>query len=280
MPQSDLIIRTMTKDEFGIATSWSSAEGWNPGNYDAAPFYGADSNGFFLGLIDNEPVGCISAVRYGREFGFIGFYIVHPEFRGNGYGLRLWHHAMDYLGERNVGLDGVLAQQENYRKSGFTLAYRNIRFEGLGTGGIKMPSNVVSLSTIPLEAVSDYDVFPAPRPHFLNLWITEPAHICLAALDGGRLTGFGAIRPSQRGFRVGPLFANNLEIAENLFIALISHVPGQFVYLDAPEINPHAVRLAEKHGMTQVFETARMYTKTQPKIEIEKIFGVTSLELG
>ena len=31
---------------------------------------------------------------------------------------------------RVIGLDGVVAQQENYRKSGFELAYANIRYGG------------------------------------------------------------------------------------------------------------------------------------------------------
>ena len=40
----------------------------------------------------------------------------------------IWNAAMDSLAGRNVGLDGVVAQQDNYRKSGFRLAYRNVRF--------------------------------------------------------------------------------------------------------------------------------------------------------
>ncbi|MBF0554906.1 MAG: GNAT family N-acetyltransferase [Nitrospirae bacterium] len=279
---SDLIIRNMSRDEVGIAIAWASAEGWNPGDYDSAAFYEADNNGFSLGIVDNEPIGCISAVSYGEGFGFIGFYIVRPDFRGRGYGRRLWRHAINYMGERNVGLDGVLAQQDNYKKSGFTLAYRNIRFEGI-SGNFKIPSNIVSLLAVPFETVVAYDdrLFPASRPHFLNLWINEPAHICLAVLDNERLAGFGVIRPCQKGFKIGPLFADNPEFAENLFCSLISHVPNhKYVYLDTPEVNTEAVGLAEKYGMASVFETARMYTKAEPKIEIEKLFGVTSFELG
>jgi hypothetical protein len=32
-----------------------------------------------------------------------------------------------------IGLDGVVAQQGNYLKSGFQLAYRNIRYQGVQT---------------------------------------------------------------------------------------------------------------------------------------------------
>ncbi len=38
---------------------------------------------------------------------------------------------MARLGARTVGLDGVVAQQENYKKSGFVLAHRNVRHGGV-----------------------------------------------------------------------------------------------------------------------------------------------------
>ena len=69
-----------------------------------------------------------------RGFGFLGLYIVKAEHRGQGFGLELWRAALDHLGDRMVGLDGVVAQQENYRKSGFRLAFRNIRQKGRGGG--------------------------------------------------------------------------------------------------------------------------------------------------
>ena len=69
-------------------------------------------------------------VKYGQGFGFLGFYIARPEIRGKGYGIRVWRAGMARLQGRNVGLDGVVAQQDNYRKSGFRLAWNNIRHEG------------------------------------------------------------------------------------------------------------------------------------------------------
>lgn len=50
--------------------------------------------------------------------------------------------------------------------------------------------------------------------------------------------------------------------------------------MDVPEVNRAAIMLAERHGMKKVFETARMYTKQAPALPLEKIFGVTSFELG
>ena len=66
----------------------------------------------------------------GEGFGFLGFYLARPEHRGKGYGLEIWKAGMDYMGARNVGLDGVVAQQDNYRRSGFVYAYGNVRYEG------------------------------------------------------------------------------------------------------------------------------------------------------
>ena len=70
---------------------------------------------------DGEPIGSVSAVRYGTEFGFLGFCFVKPAYRGQGYGLRLWRATMDRLGSRNVGLDGVLASRTPIASPGSSL---------------------------------------------------------------------------------------------------------------------------------------------------------------
>src|SRR5260221_1744673 len=127
-----LTIATMTRAEVDFAVGLAASEGWNPGLHDATPFHATDPEGFLVGRVDGEPIGCISAVSYGGTFGFIGFYIVVPRERGKGHGFALWRAAMARLARHNIGLDGVLAQQANYRRSGFRLAYSNIRFERIG----------------------------------------------------------------------------------------------------------------------------------------------------
>lgn len=112
-------------DDVQRMARWAGDENWNPGNTDAHAFFAADPGGFLIGRLDGEPVACISVVKYGQAFGFLGFYIVRPELRGKGYGLEIWRAGMARLAGRNIGLDGVVALQGNYRKSGFRLAWNN-----------------------------------------------------------------------------------------------------------------------------------------------------------
>ena len=96
-----------------------------------------------------------------------------------------------------------------------------------------------------------------------------------------RVVGYSVIRRCRSGYKIGPLFADTKDLANKFFLALNNFVkPGTKIYLDTPEINQAAVELAESHGMHKVFETARMYTKSQPNINIHKVFGVTTFELG
>jgi GNAT superfamily N-acetyltransferase len=274
----------MTGDEIeNIAVEWAAKEGWNPGIHDADCFYAADPNGFFVGLLNNKPVACISIVEYDRRFAFLGFYIVREECRGKGYGLTIWDHAMNHFKNHNIGLDGVIAQQHNYMKSGFEFAYRNIRYEGIAHHTEKQLSGIVSISKIPFEQLVQYDnsLFPATRDKFLRCWINQPESSALAAVKGGNISGYCVIRKCRIGYKIGPLFADTGEIAEQLFLASNSSAsPGSKIYIDTPEVNIQSFLLAEKYGMQRVFETARMYTKTQPDIDLNKVFGVTTFELG
>ena len=276
-------IRTMKQDEVNLAIEWAAKEGWNPGIHDADCYYSADSNGFFIGILGDEPIATISAVKYGKSFGFIGFYIVKPEYRGKGFGMKIWNEGLKYLHGRNIGLDGVIAQQENYKKSGFKFAYRNIRYQGDGGGKFPDNSSVIKLSEINFEAVNFYDqkLFPENRTEFLKSWVNQSDSIALGILKNNKLAGFGVIRKCNSAYKIGPLFADNADLAEELFLALKSQIKStDKFFLDTPEINKAAVNLAKTYKMNVVFETARMYTKEAPNISVNKIFGVTSFELG
>ncbi|ACC74725.1 GNAT family N-acetyltransferase [Paraburkholderia phymatum] len=279
----DLIVRTMNTNEVNLAIEWAAREGWNPGLHDASCFRCADPKGFFVGEWRGEAVGSISAIAYDGQFGFIGLYIVRPEFRGKGFGLRIWQHGIDYLGKRNIGLDGVVAQQPNYRKSGFELAYRNIRFQGIADADASRDeAMLVDARQLPFEQLASYDgrFFPAPRAAFLRAWIDQPGAVSLAHIGDGQIRGYGVLRRCREGRKIGPLFADDKHIAEALFTALVARCAGETVTLDVPELNSAAVALAERHRLTSVFETARMYTKRAPDHPLMRLYGVTTFELG
>jgi GNAT superfamily N-acetyltransferase len=276
-------VGNLKPQEVALAVDWAAAEGWNPGLDDARCFAAADPTGFFVGRADDEPIATISVVKYGATFAFLGLYIVKPEHRGKGYGRALWKAALATAQGRNVGLDGVVAQQDNYRRSGFQLAYRNVRYRGIRGDAAPFDARVVPLSSIRFADVLAYDraFFPEAREAFLRCWIGQPGAKGLAALRNGKIGGYGVIRACRTGYKVGPLFAEDAALAEGLLQGLLMHLPkGSEFFLDVPEPNTAAIALAQRHAMSVVFETARMYTGSAPKLPLARLFGVTTFELG
>ena len=279
---SDLQIRHLRPEEITLAVDWAAAEGWNPGLSDAACFAAPDAQGFFVGEIDGEPVATVSCVNYDDRFAFLGFYIVRERLRGRGHGVRIWNAAIAHAGARVIGLDGVVAQQDNYRKSGFQLAYANIRYGGIVAVPGKPPADVVALDTIPFALVEadDATVFPARRSAFLRAWITTSGHVGRALVRDGKLAAWGVMRPCRTGCKIGPLVADDRAAAETIVRALLASADIGEVFLDVPAVNREAIALAEALGLKPVLETARMYTGPIPPLRIDRVFGVTSFELG
>jgi len=276
-------IRQMTRADLDVALGWAREEGWNPGLDDAGPFYAADPSGFLMGWLGPQRVGCISVVKSGARFAFLGLYIVVPAHRGQGYGKRLWDAGIASAGGRDIGLDGVPAQQENYRKSGFSFAHRSARWGGTPSGLVPRRGNVRPLTAADLPAVAAFDrlYVAAPRDAFLAAWLAPSAsRLAEGQFEDGRLRGYGVIRRCVSGFKIGPLFAETPAIAESLLASLISSAGADQVFIDVPEPNLDGVALARRTGLAPAFETARMYLGAPPALPLQRIFGITTLELG
>lgn len=265
----------MSCEDLNTALTWAASEGWNPGLEDATTFFRIDPSGFLMGWLDGRPIASISAVDWGSGFGFIGLYIVVPEHRGQGFGMQLWQAAMQHLEGKTIGLDGVVAQQANYARSGFQLAHRNLRYEGTA-GQLAGPAYGHKVDASEVDSLLALDVAPAQRSAYLTAWLTQPGAIALRS-DGG----FLLCRPCLCGVKVGPLVAENAEQARQLLGGLCVQLDPQTpVFWDIPESNPAALELAERYGMALQFETARMYHGQPTLVDAARWFGVTTLELG
>lgn len=275
-------IRQLTLEETATATQWARQEGWKPGHLDMKAFLAQDPEGFLGGFFDGELVSMISAVRYEGNFGFVGFYIVKSDQRGKGLGYQIWQEGIKRLEGCNMGLDGVMAQIPNYEKSGFVFAHQNRRYVGLAKEKGTTDPSIVDALEVDFEVLNAFDRrhFPAPRPAFLKSWLTLPQRTSFAAVKESRVLGYGTARPCDDGIRIGPLFAENPEVASQLFNAFQNQYAGERVYIDVSLRNEHAVKMVEHDGFEGVFETARMYTEGEPDINHAGVYGITSFELG
>ena len=127
----------------------------------------------------------------------------------------------------------------------------------------------------------DRQVFPAGRESFLTAWLENAAaRQTEGYFEDGRLCGYGSIRRSVEGWKIGPLFADTPAIAEALVATLVAPAASDPVFIDIPEPNRAGTDLARRLGFTPAFETARMYRGPDPGLPLERIFGITTLELG
>jgi GNAT superfamily N-acetyltransferase len=283
-----LDFRALNIVEFQELVQWASQEGWDPGLNDASIFFESYPTSFYGYFLNEQLIAGGSIVSYDGEFGFMGFFIVHPEHRGKGIGESLWLKRRDLLRRKlkpgaTIGMDGVLAMQQFYAKGGFSHAFRDERRVRLGqVFSIDKTIRKIDSSTA-IHEVLAYDkmCFGFNRADFMTKWLLDSQAISFTAVnDHGELTGFAVMRKTEAGWKIGPLFSDTIVSAENLYKACLNEVPNEKVFLDIPLINEDAVQLAHKYNTAYVFECARMYLGNPPNIPMTKLFGITSFELG
>ena len=280
-------IRVMARADVDLAVEWAAREGWNPGLADAAAFHAADPGGFLLSEhADGTPVACLAAVRQGDGLGFAGFYIVAPERRGQGHGIAIWQAGMARLAGRTIGLDGVVDQQDAYRRSGFALAWRNRRHGADAPAPVDVPAGaagVVDAAALPLDVVDRLR-----RPDDRGAAPGVPARVADAA--GARRARRGARRApggpgrasarAARGPRSGRCSPTTRPPPGRSSPRSPRRAGAGPLFLDVPGPNADAAAIAAEAGMAPVFETARMYAGPPPAIPLDRVYGVTSFELG
>lgn len=303
---SPLTIRALKASDIPTVTDWARQEGFAPGAGDVAIYRQTDRQGLWMGWLEDEPVGCIAAVRYDPGYAFIGMFLVVPHQRGRGHGVALWRHALQRLGDVPcIGLEAAPDRVNDYGGWGFRPSSPTLRWQrsggaesGATSGSLHVhapqfstsqpdpPCCLLTGEAIPEAAVQRFDAQrePTPRPHFLHQWLQHPAGTVHALLDRqGACHGFGRIRPcllkEQEGWRIGPLVADQPSAARALLEGLLQRHRGP-VLIDVPGANPEAGAVLTELGFVPLCQTLRMYRGQVPRVSLAEVYGLACLELG
>lgn len=272
-----------SREDWSVVEDWMIAEGWDPGYGDAQAVTTLDKRALVIGMLDDEPISGISLLRVSEQYAFLGNYIVRPDHRGQGFGLATWRAALPHAGGRVVGLDAVPQELETYRRAGFTPSHATISYQGIIPHGPK-PRNahVRPLEPDDRNAVIALDALcsPSERSGFLAAWFAASGTRTLVYRDRHEVTGFGSIRPSRTGFRIGPLISNTPAVALALYDGLTAEHPGELVWINCPEPNTVGCDLARERGLIRDSHTTRMYSRPVRPTALACCYSIASLAWG
>tara|TARA_Y100001968_G_C19440410_1_gene762199 strand:- start:2698 stop:3588 length:891 start_codon:yes stop_codon:yes gene_type:complete len=294
---SNFKIKPLQIEDISNITNWLRIEGFAPGSGDLNIYRNTDNQGIWVGWLNDKPIGCIAGIRYNSSYGFIGLFFVLEGYRGNGFGVELWKHALLYLKDIPcIGLEAAPNRINDYSNWGFQISSTTTRWQWKSEGGFIVDNlyidsdlqgiKVIEAVSLPSSLVQTYDANrePSPRPHFLTDWLNHPEGKVLGLVDEkGNCHGFGRIRPcllkNDVGWRIGPLLADTPPLAEFLLRELVSSHSG-VVLLDSPGLNPYSKYLLERLGFSSISQTYRMYKGSQPPVSMNQVYGLACLELG
>lgn len=274
--------RPMLRPELDMVLDWAAEEGWNPGLDDAAAFWAADPDGFFVACDDGEPVAAISVVVHTARFAFLGLYLCRNSHRGRGIGLALWRHALAHAGDRIVGLDGVPEQQANYEVSGFRPTSETVRHVGQIAGHRSAGLREAQAADIPALVALEARASGWSKPAYLSAWFANtPTRTTFVQDRNGAPSSAVTLRRCRSGFKIGPLLAPDVESGLALTRAAASVADGD-LSIDVPEGAADFGAALRAEGFSAAFRTARMYRgggiggrQADPILQ-----AVTSLEVG
>jgi len=275
-----LEIRLMSKDDTGFAIKHTDQLGWGYYNRDFERMIEFDPHGMFVAVQDEKPAGFVATSRY-DDYAFIGPVIVEQKYRGVKIGEKLMIKAMDYLtdiGVVSIELDSVWPAASLYRRLGFQDKYFSYRVRKQVKSSGDIPD---TFSSGMITDLLDFDKKMTGLYRARQLQqLSEEYPDSIFIFKDTQLRGYALVRERKGDmFWIGPMLANNYEIAEKLFKQILSRYTGSTVAMGIPETNRAFIRLIRNYGFSHTVPALRMYYGAYRNYE-ENVYAIIAPEKG
>ncbi|XP_054706276.1 uncharacterized protein LOC129216144 [Uloborus diversus] len=296
----DYVIRPMKREEIPAVLDLWRETCLSEGTYSLDTWFEYDPEGFYVAATEDGVVlGSCAGILQNDKLAFVGLYAVRSTYQRRGIGMKIWNAVMERIGDRNVGVNPVPDQLSNYRdKAGFPVQTswcsvvckipeiqpENLLFEISGVEVQILHSN--DQQTIDLVTDYEADIFGFSRGRLTQLLSAQKESLTMVALkdSGTEVCGFGNVKKNIKGNAlVGPLYADDAEVAELILHHLIKEFPtakDKGVTLMTVDSNQSALELVDSLGFEKEHGIARLYRKDEVEVKFEKIFGQHNLNFA
>ena len=286
------------KDFESIVINALVKKGWGPGLQDAECFMASDPTAGFVGELNGKPIGCMTVAKYGDNYAFGGSYIVSKEFRGKGYGKKVYDAGFASVKHfPSIAVVSDLKMKEINKRNGFrSLFYGAFFIFNIPTSIACFSETSITSPSVKIKRIEEvnkqslfwYDttVFGFERHAFLSKWLSLAGSHARVAIDSeGSIVGYTVARVTfiKGSYKIGPLFADSEAVAEMLLKAVFEELlrqvdPAPVVCIDAP--TEKATKLCERLQGKRPLELVYMVMNDLPGACFDKWFGYTTVQLG
>ena len=293
------VSRASSLDDLRWVISTCREEGWTTRGKDPECYFSADmSSNFFIGELEGKKISCIAVHEFGDRYCRIGNFIVVPQYRGKGYGLRTWKHAMGAVGgeQRNIVLDSVVDMVDKYEtRNGFRKDFVIVKHdmfaysvaEALSATTSPVGIKILPGSGVDINKLAEYDrsIYGVNRMLLLSSWISLEDSISFVAVDEqSTLVGFIILVKDYKGcYCAFPYASDTLVTAQVLLkksLDCVSPIDPQLklaTYI--PEDNQVGIKMVEEQfGAVPKTKCVRMCTEGSLNMPLSSIYGISTLE--
>jgi predicted N-acetyltransferase YhbS len=280
-------IRALGFDDIAAACALNAAVGWNQNAADWQIMLELGRGFAVDDAAGNLVATAITLPYYGGGFGWISMVLVAANHRRAGLATRLMQHCIGDLTTAGLVpvLDATPAGQPVYRALGFRSTSSMKRLSR--QDGLAIDVAAAGFDIRPIEAadwprlrVFDAMAFGADRGLLLqNLQQRQPA-LGLLALREGHIVGYLLGRDGRAATQLGPLVADDVDIANALLAHGLGAVSGR-VYIDVAD--RHGDLAAWLAGLGFQVErplTRMVYSRDASFDDAARVFVVAGPELG
>lgn len=260
-----MMFRVMERNDIPAGVRLCRSAGWNQLPRDWEIFLKLDPQGSKVCVDhDGKVIGTVTTIRYDTRFGWIGMVLVDPSHRRKGVGRALLEEASLILQHEGcVKLDATPEGREVYTKVGFSDEYELSRMVARKIEHHRLYSPVITspFTSFDLARIQAWDnqVFGADRIALLA-WMLEGAPaLAFKVEEGNQIKGYCFGRQGFQYMHIGPVVADNVEIAQSLVASALKQCNHQSAILDVADQHEHWRYWLGSIGFTPLRSFLRMY---------------------